>query len=135
MTYPFTILNVSGPYREPRELVLSYDYSVQRPNWPTPNGVRVKVSIPDELDYLKTKILNMSGGTPGQQMIITQMLSRRIADHKLHMANEEQMFLDRGDVMVGAFTGSLVHLFPQLEAWMQANKAALRQEISARVRL
>jgi hypothetical protein len=135
MTYPFTILNVSGPYREPRELVLSYDYSVQRPNWPTPNGVRVKVSIPDELDYLKTKILNMSGGTPGQQMIITQMLSRRIADHKLHMANEEQMFLNRGDVMVGAFTGSLVHLFPQLEAWMQANKAALRQEISARVRL
>lgn len=135
MTYPFTILNVSGPYREPRELVLSYDYSVQRPNWPTPNGVRVKVSIPDELDYLKTKILNMSGGTPGQQMIITQMLSRRIADHKLHMANEEQMFLDRGDVMVGAFTGSLVHLFPQLEAWMQANKAVLRQEISARVRL
>jgi hypothetical protein len=135
MTYPFTILNVSGPYREPRELVLSYDYSVQRPNWPTPNGVRVKVSIPDELDYLKTKILNMSGGTPGQQMIITQMLSRRIADHKLHMANEEQMFLNRGDVMVGAFTGSLVHLFPQLEAWMQANKAVLRQEISARVRL
>ena len=135
MTYPFTILNVSGPYREPRELVLSYDYSVQRPNWPTPNGVRVKVSIPDELDYLKTKILNVNGGTPGQQMIITQMLSRRIADHKLHMANEEQMFLDRGDVMVGAFTGSLVHLFPRLEAWMQENKAALRQEIAARVRL
>ena len=135
MTYPFTILNVSGPYREPRELVLSYDYSVQRPNWPTPNGVRVKVSIPDELDYLKTNILNLNGGTPGQQMIITQMLYRRIADHKLHMANEEQLFLDRGDVMVGAFTGSLVHLFPQLEAWMQANKAVLRQEISARVRL
>jgi hypothetical protein len=51
MTHPFTTLNVSGPYREPRELVFSYDYSVQRPNWPTPNGVRVKVSIPDELDY------------------------------------------------------------------------------------
>ena len=135
MTYPFTILNVSGPYREPRELVLSYDYSVQRPNWPTPSGVRVKVSIPDELDYLKMKILTLSGGTPGQQMIITQMLSRRIADHKLHMANEEQMFLDRGDVMVGPFTGSLVHLFPQLEAWMQENKATLRQEITARVRL
>ncbi|HKN88364.1 MAG TPA: hypothetical protein VJV04_15975 [Nitrospiraceae bacterium] len=135
MTYPFTILNVSGPYREPRELVLSYDYSVQRPNWPTPNGVRVKVSIPDELDYLKTKILTLSGGTPGQQMIITQMLSRRIADHKLHMANEAQMFLDRGDVMVGPFTGPLVHLFAQLEAWMQENKVALRQEITAHLRL
>lgn len=135
MTYPFTILNVSGPYREPRELVLSYDYSVQRPNWPTPNGVRVKVSIPDELDYLKTKILNLSGGSPGQQMIMTQMLSRRIADHKLHMANEEQMFLDRGDVMVGAFTGPLSHLFAQLESWMQENKEAIRQEITARVQL
>ena len=135
MTYPFTILNVSGPYREPRELVLSYDYSVQRPNWPTPNGVRVKVSIPDELDYLKTKILNLSGGSPGQQMIMTQLLSRRIADHKLHMANEEQMFLDRGDVMVGAFTGPLSHLFAQLESWMQENKEAIRQEITARVQL
>jgi hypothetical protein len=135
MTYPFTILNVSGPYREPRELVLSYDYSVQRPNWPTPNGVRVKVSIPDELDYLKTKILNVSGGSPGQQMIVTQMLSRRIADHKLHMANEERMFLDRGDVMVGAFTGPLMHLFARLESWMQENKEAIRQEIATRVRL
>ena len=135
MTYPFTILNVSGPYREPRELVLSYDYSVQRPNWPTPNGVRVKVSIPDELDYLKTKILNISGGSPGQQMIMTQMLSRRIADQKLHMANEERMFLDRGDVMVGPFTGPLVHLFAQLEAWMQESQTASRQEITARVRL
>jgi hypothetical protein len=135
MTYPFTILNVSGPYREPRELVLSYDYSVQRPNWPTPNGVRVKVSIPDELDYLKTKILNISGGSPGQQMIMTQMLSRRIADQKLHMANEERMFLDRGDVMVGPFTGPLVHLFAQLEDWMQENQTAIRQEITARVRL
>jgi hypothetical protein len=135
MTYPFTILNVSGPYREPRELVLSYDYSVQRPNWPTPNGVRVKVSIPDELDYLKTKILNISGGSPGQQMIMTQMLSRRIADQKLHMANEERMFLDRGDVMVGPFTGPFVHLFAQLERWMQENQAAIRQEITARVRL
>ena len=135
MTYPYTILNVSGPYREPRELVLSYDYSVQRPNWPTPNGVRVKVSIPDELDYLKTKILTLSSGTPGQQMIITQMLSRRIADHKLHMANEERMFLDRGDVMVGVFTGPLVHLFAPLESWMQENKVAIRQEITTRVRL
>ena len=92
MTAPFSILNVSGPFREPREPVLSYDYAVQRPHWPTPNGVRVKVSIPDELDYLKTTVLGISGGSPGQQMIVTQMLSRRIADHKLQMANEEGMF-------------------------------------------
>ena len=135
MTHPFTILNVSGPYREPRELVLSYDYSVQRPNWPTPNGVRVKVSIPDELDYFRTKILDITGGSPGQQMIVTQMLSRRIADRKLQIANEEGMFLERGDVMVGPFTGPLSHLFAQLDAWMQESNASVRQEVTARVRL
>ena len=135
MIHPFTTLNVSGPYREPRELVFSYDYSIQRPNWPTPNGVRVKVSIPDELDYCKTKILGITGGSPGQQMIVTQMLSRRIADRKLQIANEEGMFLERGDVMVGPFTGPLSHLFPQLDAWMQESQAALRQEITQRARI
>lgn len=135
MTHPFTTLNVSGPYREPRELVFSYDYSVQRPNWPTPNGVRVKVSIPDELDYFKTKILGIGGGSPGQQMIVTQMLSRRIADRKLQIANEEGMFLDRGDVMVGPFTGPLSHLFAQLDAWMHESNESVRQEVTARARL
>lgn len=135
MRHPFTTLNVSGPYREPRELVLSYDYSVQRPNWPTPNGVRVKVSIPDELDYFRTKILGVSGGSPGQQMMVTQMLSRRIADRKLEIANEEGMFLERGDVMVGPFTGPLSHLFGQLDAWMHESYGSVRQEVTARVRL
>jgi hypothetical protein len=135
MTYPFTTLNVSGPYREPRELVLSYDYSVQRPNWPTPNGVRVKISIPDELDYFRTKILGITGGSPGQQMIVTQMLSRRIADRKLQIANEEGMFLERGDVMVGPFTGSLSYLFAQLDAWMHESHASVRQEVTTRIGL
>jgi hypothetical protein len=135
MIHPFTVLNVSGPYREPRELAFSYDYSVQRPNWPTPNGVRVKVSIPDELDHFKTKILAVSGGSPGQQMIVTQMLSRRIADRKLQIANDEGMFLERGDVMVGPFTGPLAHLFQKLDAWMHENNTSVRQEISMRVRL
>jgi hypothetical protein len=135
MIHAFTTLNVSGPYREPRELVFSYDYSIQRPNWPTPNGVRVKVSIPDELDYFKTKILGITGGSPGQQMIVTQMLSRRIADRKLQIANEEGMFLERGDVMVGPFTGPLSHLFPQLDVWMQESQSTLRQEITQRARL
>ena len=74
----FSILNVSGPYREPREPVFSYDYSIQRSDWPTANGVRIKVSIPDELDYLKNKILAVSGGSPGQQLRVTQLLCRRI---------------------------------------------------------
>ena len=135
MTHPFSILNVSGPYREPREMIFSYDYSVQRPHWPTPNGVRVKVSIADELDYLKTTILGVSGGSPGQQMIVTQMLSRRIADQKLQIANEEGMFLERGDVMVGPFTGPLSHLFARLDRWMRDKSASIRQEIADRVRL
>lgn len=135
MTHPFSILNVSGPYREPREMIFSYDYSVQRPHWPTPNGVRVKVSIADELDYLKTTILGISGGSPGQQMIVTQMLSRRIADQKLQIANEEGMFLERGDVMVGPFTGPLSHLFARLDSWMHDMNASIRQEIVDRVRL
>ena len=77
--------------------------------------MRVKVSIPDELDYLKTTVLGISGGSPGQQMIVTQMLSRRIADHKLQMANEEGMFTQRGDVLVGPFTGPFAHLFGDIE--------------------
>lgn len=135
MTTQFSILNVSGPFREPREPVLSYDYAVQRPNWPTPNSVRVKVSIPDELEYLKASVLGVTGGSPGQQMIITQMLSRRIADQKLQMANEEGMFSQRGEALVNPFTGPFSHLFGALKLWMNESEASLRQEIAARVGL
>ena len=34
-----TIIDVSGPFREPREPIFSYDYSVQRPTWATPGGI------------------------------------------------------------------------------------------------
>ncbi|MBI4402400.1 MAG: hypothetical protein HY581_12310 [Nitrospirae bacterium] len=135
MTNPFTILNVSGPYREPRELALSYDYSVQRPTWPTPNGVRIKVSIPDELDYLKRKVLGISGGSPGQQLRVNQLLSRRIADRKLQIANDERMFMERFDVMIGPFTGPLSHLFALLESWMNESKDSLRLEIRENIGL
>jgi hypothetical protein len=135
MAHPFTILNVSGPYREPRELVLSYDYSVQRAHWPTPHAVRVKVAIPDELEHCKKKILDIDGGTPGQQLLINQMLSRRIADRKLQIANDEGMFLERFDVLIAPFTGPLAHLFPQLETWMNETKFSLQQDICARVGL
>ena len=50
------ITDVTGPYREPREQVFSYDYSVQRASWPTAQAVRVKVAIPEELDVLRSKI-------------------------------------------------------------------------------
>ncbi len=129
MANPFTILNVNGPYREPREPVFSYDYSVQRPTWPTPHAVRVKVSIADELDYFKNKILGVSGGSPGQQLRLNQLLSRRIADRKIQIANEEGMFMERFDVMLPPFTGPSAHLFVPLETWMKETEASLRQEI------
>jgi hypothetical protein len=131
----FSILNVSGPYREPREPAFSYDYSIQRSDWPTANGVRIKVSILDELDYLKNKILAVSGGSPGQQLRVTQLLCRRIADRKLQIVDEERMLLERRDVMIGPFTGSLAHLFARLEAWMSEQKTSLRQELREQVGL
>lgn len=135
METPVTILNVSGPYREPREPAFSYDYSIQRSNWPTLQGVRVKVSIADELDYLKSKVLGVSGGSPGQQLLVTQMLSRRIADRKFQIAGEEGMFSERRDVMIGPFTGELEHLFARLEIWMNEARSVIREEIRQKVGL
>ncbi len=135
MANPFTILNVSGPYREPHEPAFSYDYAIQRATWPTPNGVRVKIAVADELEYFKSKILEAQSGSPGQQLLISQLLTRHIADRKLQIANEENMLNERVDVMVGPFTGPLAHLFPRLDARMNESKAALRQEIREKVRL
>ncbi len=135
METPVTILNVSGPYREPREQAFSYDYSIQRPNWPTLQGVRVKVSIADELEYLKSKVLGVSGGSPGQQLLVTQMLSRRIADRKFQIASDEGMFSERRDVMIGPFTSDLGHLFARLEIWMNEARSVLREEIREKVGL
>ena len=83
------ISDVTGPYREPREQVFSYDYSVQRASWPTAQAVRVKVAIPEELDVVRSKILGDAVGTPGQQLMISKCLSRHIADEKTpHRRND-----------------------------------------------
>lgn len=130
-----TILEVSGPFREPREPVFSYDYAIQRPQWPTAHAVRIKVSIPDELDYCKAKVLGLTGGSPGQQLMMNQLLSRAIADRKFQIANEDGRFAERSDVMVAPFTGPLQHLFPRLESWMHETKAHLQAQIAARTGL
>lgn len=135
MANPLTILNVSGPFREPREPAFSYDFAIQRSSWPMPHAVRVKVAVAEELDHLKTKILELQGGSPGQQLLISQLLTKHIANRKLQIANEENMFNERLDVMIEPFTGPLAHLFPRLETWMNDSKAALRQEIREKVRL
>jgi hypothetical protein len=130
-----TISDVSGPFREPREPVFSYDYSIQRPTWATPHGLRVKVSIAEELDPLKIQLLGSVTGTAGQQLVISKILSRTIADWKLRIADEEGMLTERRDVMVGPFTGPLAHLFPKLQALFEKEQTAVREEIKMRVRI
>ncbi|HBP87085.1 MAG: hypothetical protein KC592_00195 [Nitrospira sp.] len=127
------VLNVMGPYREPRESAFSYDYSVQRPDWATPQGVRVKVSIELELDYLKNSILAIEGGSVGQQLRINQILSRAIADKKLDIADADGLLADRRDVMVGAFADERLPLFSLLDQWMKTEQAALRKSIHDQV--
>ena len=128
MPSDLTILNVMGPYREPQEPAMSYDYSVQRSDWATPQGVRVKVSIEHELDYLKNTILEFSGGSVGQQMRCNQLLVRAIADQKLAIADADGQLSERLDIMVGPFVGDTEErLFGLLDRWMQAEKVSLRQ--------
>ena len=129
------VLNVMGPYREPREPAFSYDYSVQRPDWATPQGVRVKVSIELELDYLKNSILAVAGGSVGQQLRINQILSRAIADQKLEIADTDGLLADRRDVMLGPFVDDLMHLFGPLDQWMKAEQHSLRKTIKEQIGL
>ena len=129
------ITDVTGPYREPREQVFSYDYSIQRASLPTPQGVRVKVAIPEELDVLRNTILGGIAGTPGQQLMISKFLSRHIADEKIRIAEADGMLSERRDTVVGPFTGPLAHLFPRLDAWATEQEETLRLEIKTLVGL
>lgn len=130
-----TITDVTGPYREPREQVFSYDYSIQRASWPTAQAIRVKVAIPEELDVLRAKILGAIAGTPGQQLMISKFLSRHIANEKLRIADAEGMLSERRDTVIAPFTGPLVHLFPRLDAWADQQRDTLRAEIKTLVGL
>jgi hypothetical protein len=129
------ITDVTGPYREPREQVFSYDYSIQRASWPTAQAVRVKVAIPEELDVVRGKILGDVVGTPGQQLMISKLLSRHIADEKIRIADADGMLTERRDTVVAPFTGPWVHLFPRLDAWADEQQETLRAEIKKLVGL
>lgn len=123
------VLNVNGPFREPREPAFSYDFSVQRPHWATGQAVRVKISIDLELNYLKDSILAIVGGSGGQQLRTNQILLRAIADKKLEIADTAGMLADRRDVMVEPFTDEFQPLFEQLDRWMKAEQSVLRKTI------
>ena len=129
------ITDVTGPYREPREQVFSYDYSIQRASWPTAQAVRVKVGIPEELDVLRGKILGAIAGTPGQQLMISKCLSRHIADEKIRIAEADGMLAERRDTFVVPFTGPLAHLYARLDTWAGEQQESLRAEIKKLVGL
>ena len=129
------ITEVTGPYREPREQVFSYDYSIQRASWPTAQAVRIKVAIPEELDVVRNKILGDVVGTPGQQLMISKCLSRHIADEKIRIADADGMLAERRDTVVVPFTGPLAHLFARLDAWAVEQQDTLRAEIKTLVGL
>jgi hypothetical protein len=129
------ILGVAGPFREPREPAFSYDYSIQRPHWSMPHAVRVKVAIAEELDVLRGKILGPVSGSPGQQLLVSQLLTRRIADEKLRIADQDGLLAGRADVVVAPFTGAMAHLFARLESWLEQQREALRTEIKDRAKI
>jgi hypothetical protein len=135
MTNVMKIIGVAGPFREPREPVFSYDYSIQRPQWPMPHAVRVKVGITEELDVLRDKILGPVTGSPGQQLLVSQLLTRKIADEKLRIADEDGLLSGRADVVVAPFAGSLAHLFVRLEAWLERERERMREEIKQKVKI
>ena len=128
-----TILSMSGPFREPREQVFSYDYSVQRSTWSTPHGVRVKISLPYELEVFKGGLLEGVTGSPGQQLMISNILSKKIADWKVQIAEAEGFFLERRDVMLPPFVGPLAYLFPKLEERFHVEQATIREDVKRRV--
>jgi len=129
MDTPLTITDVTGPFREPRESVFSFDYSIQRPTWATPFAVRVKVAVSEELEVVRNKIMGTVGGTPGQQMLLNRLLTRHIADQKLRIGDSEGMLSERRDVLIAPFVGPLAYLFPKLDGWVQAEQTSLREEI------
>jgi hypothetical protein len=97
--------------------------------------VRVKVSIPDELDVLRGKIFGAVAGTPGQQLMISKCLSRHIADEKIRIAEADGMLAERRDTVVAPYTGSQAHLFIRLNTWASEQQEALRAEIKKLVGL
>ena len=129
------ILGVNGPFREPREPAFSYDYSIQRPHWPMPHAVRVKVAIAEELEVVRGKILGALTGSPGQQLLVSQLLTRRIADQKLRIAEEDGLLSARADVVIAPFTGPMAHLFGRVETWLEKERETLRTEIKNRAKI
>jgi hypothetical protein len=125
----------TGPFREPGVEALSYDYFINRKGWLIPRVMRVFVDLKGELELLQRHLQGVSGGTPGQQLKVTQLLSRKIADRKVVIALEEGRIEKATEVLVKGFTENDAYLLPKLEAWMKDAKESLREEIKEKVGL
>lgn len=131
--HQYDVQRSAGPFREPGKDVLSYDFFVNRKGWVTPRVMRVFVAIKGELEHFQHRILDVSGGSPGQQLKITQMLTQKIAEQKLAIVLEEGR-IERGtEVLVQEFSGNDGYLFTRLEAWMKEVREKVREEIKTRV--
>lgn len=125
----------AGPFREPHAEAISYDYYVNRKGWLIPRVMRVFVDIKGELELFQHTILGVSGGLPGQQLKLTQMLTRKIAEQKARIVLAEDRLEQSSEVLVKGFTEHDSYLFPKLEEWMLAVKDQVREEVRTQIGL
>lgn len=131
--YEYEVTLSTGPFREPNAEALSYDFFVNRKGWLIPRVMRVFVDIKGELEIFQHTILGVSGGSPGQQLKLTHMLTRKIADQKVKIVLEEDRIEKSSEVLVTGFTERDSYLFPKLEEWMRAVKDQVREEIRTQI--
>ena len=125
----------AGPFREPHTAAISYDYFVNRKGWLIPRVMRVFIDLKAELEPFQQKILGLSGGSPGQQLKLTQMLTRMIAEQKAQIVLAEGRIEQASEVLVRGFTEHDGYLFPKLEAWMVAVRDQVREQAKTQIGL
>lgn len=133
--YQYDVSVSAGPFREPSKDVLSYDFFVNRKGWLIPRVMRVFVDVKTELHVFQQEVLQVSGGSPGQQLKLTQMLTRLIADQKVAIALADGRIEKASEVLIPVFTAGDQHLFPRLHEWMLEVKERVRQDIRATIGL
>src|SRR5260370_8008470 len=102
--YKYDVTLRNGPFREPDAPAFSYDYFINRKGWLIPRAMRVWVDIKGELELFQHQILGVSGGSPGQQLNLTQFLTLKIADRKAQLVLEEGRMGKPSDPLVKPVT-------------------------------
>ena len=131
--YVYDVTLSAGPFREPNAEAISYDFFVNRKGWLIPRVMRIFVDIKGELEIFQHTILGVSGGSPGQQLKLTQMLTRKIANQKVTIVLEDDRIEKSSEVLVKGFAEGDSYLFPKLEEWMLAVKDQVREEIRTQI--